>query len=140
MLGEIMHESLVQNELFVTLLDKKPILVPIPLSSKRLRKRGYNQAELLAKELEKQFGLTVELLLKRVRETKPQYGLKREERIENIKEAFALNDQRSMTNFQGKTVLLVDDVLTTGSTMSEAAKILKKAGAKEVWGVAFSKD
>lgn len=62
-LGELCYESFIQNELFMQLIEKKPIFVPIPLSSKRLRKRGYNQAELLAKKLGKRFGLEVQPLL-----------------------------------------------------------------------------
>lgn len=140
LLGELSYESFIQNEVFIQLLKKQPILVPVPLTSKKLRKRGYNQAELLAKELGKRFGLTVQLLLKRVKETKPQYGLKREERIDNMKEAFVLSNQVLVTDDKVRTIILVDDVLTTGSTMSEAAQILKKSGAKEVWGLAFAKD
>jgi competence protein ComFC len=138
-LGELCCESLIQNELFVQLLKTTPLLVPIPLSAKRLRKRGYNQAALLAKELGKRFGMEVLPLLKRIKETKPQYGLKREERITNMKDAFMLNDKGLMIEDK-LIVILIDDVLTTGSTMSEAAKVLKKNGVREVWGVALAKD
>ena len=139
-ISELCYEAFIQNELFTKLLKEKPVLVSIPLSPRRLRKRGYNQAELLAKELGKRFGLDAQPVLKRVKETKPQYGLKREERMENIKDAFGINEKLKAGSEKYKTILLVDDVLTTGSTMSEAAKTLKKAGVKEVWGVAFAKD
>lgn len=139
-LADICYEALIQEELFVGLLKKQPVLVPIPLSQKRLRKRGYNQAQLLARALGKKFNLEIQPLLKRVKETKPQYGLKREERQENMKGAFALNDEGLRINDKKGVTILVDDVLTTGSTMLEAAKVLKKNGVKEVWGVALAKD
>lgn len=137
--GDLCFEALIQQELFVAVLSQNPILVPIPLSPKRLRKRGYNKEELLAAELGKRFGLAVLPLLKRVKETTPQYGLKREERLENIKGAFEINLKHTMKNGQSY-VLLVDDVLTTGSTMLEAAKVLKKHGFRRVWGLALAKD
>lgn len=77
-------------------------------------------------------------LLKRVKETKPQCWLKREERMENVKDAFALKDRLRIND--KLIVILVDDVLTTGNTVSEAVMILKKSGIKQVWGVAFAKD
>lgn len=136
-LAELMYEALIQNEIFVHLIKEKPILIPIPLSPKRLKKRGYNQAELLTKQLGKRFDLKVFNILKRVKDTKPQYGLKREERLVNIKDAFDISSKISQ---MGKIAIIVDDVLTTGSTLNEAAKILKKNGFKEVWGVALAKD
>lgn len=140
-LGALCYESLIQQEIFVQSLNSRPVLVPIPLSIKRLRKRGYNQAELLANELGRRFELEVWSLLQRVKETKPQYGLKREERIENMKGAFTLTTALSQEERgKRKIVILVDDVLTTGSTMSEAAKILKRNGFGQVWGVALAKD
>lgn len=137
-LTDLCFESLIQNENFANVLSQKSVFVPIPLSSKRLKKRGYNQAELLAKALGKKFGLEVFSFLKRVKETKPQYGLKREERIENIKGAFEINAKFKIQN--AKVAILVDDVLTTGSTMNEAAKVLKKNGFDKVWGMALAKD
>lgn len=140
-LAELCYEALIQDEVFVQLQKKQPVLVPIPLSSSRLRKRGYNQAGLLAKALGKKFGLKVQPLLKRVKDTKPQYGLKREERMENMKGAFSFEkDPSTSLRMTSKVVILIDDVLTTGSTMHEAAKVLKKHGVKEVWGVALAKD
>lgn len=132
------YEALIQNEPFTHIFTGKPFLVPIPLSAKRLRKRGYKQAELLAKELGKRFKLEMQPLLKRVKETKPQYGLKREERQKNMKEAFEFNSKIKAQH--AKVAILVDDVLTTGSTMQAAAKVLKRNGFENVWGVALAKD
>ena len=138
-LGDILYEELIQNELFMKILSTRPIIVPIPLSSAKLRKRGYNQSEILAKNLAKRFKLPVENLLKRVKETKPQYGLKKEERKKNMEGAFGIKRNGSRIKC-GMTVLLLDDIVTTGSTLLEAAKILKQNGFEKVWGVTLAQD
>lgn len=89
--GDLLYEQLIQNELFNKILQHNPIFISIPLSSSRLRKRGYNHAEILAKNLAKRFNIPVQNVLKRTKETKPQYGLKREERVANIKGAFEIS-------------------------------------------------
>ncbi len=122
-LGDMLYESLIQQELFQKVLTTKPMIIPIPLSKKRLRERGYNQAELLAKELGRQ------------KETKPQYGLKKDERAENMKEAFVFLGSK-----EKGTAFVIDDILTTGSTLAEAAHVLKKAGFEKVWGIALARD
>lgn len=138
-LGDLLYESLIQKEEFVRALKNDIILIPIPLSPGKLRKRGYNQAEILAKELSKKFNLKVVNALERVKETRSQVGLNKEQRRENMKEAFALR-KKFETSIKNKNIFLVDDVLTTGATMSEACKALKKAGAGKVWAVAFAKE
>ncbi len=103
------------------------VVVPVPLHRKRLRKRGFNQSLLLAREVAKKFSIHVDYRnLKRVRETEPQVNLRVRERESNIKGAFEVKDGSA---FMGKTVLLVDDVLTTGSTVRECAKTLGRAEA-----------
>jgi ComF family protein len=112
--------------------------VPIPLSSVKLRKCGYNQAEILAKELSKKFNFPVQNLLERAKETKTQVGLSNLQRKLNIKEAFILKSQNSKDKI--KNVFLVDDVVTTSSTLLEVAKVLKKAGAQAVFGLTLARD
>jgi len=136
-LSELFYESLIQQEVFQKAYKLHPILVPIPLYAKRLRKRGYNHAELLAEGLSKSLKLKLSEVLQRTKETKSQFGLKLNDRKENLKNAFALNPGREMLN---PNVFLVDDILTTGSTLLEAAKILKKNGAKKVWGLTLARD
>lgn len=137
-LGELFHESIIQNEELTSLLASgKWHMVPIPLSSSKLRKRGYNQSEILAEELGKRLRIPVKNLLKRIIDTKTQVGLKVEERKKNIKDAFELNSKYKILN---PNVLLVDDVVTTGSTLLEASKVLKKAGVKKVIGLALARD
>ena len=135
-LVELFYESIIQQELFQKAYGLKPALVPIPLSGRRLRSRGYNHAKLLADGLSKKLGLKQLDILQRVRETKSQFGLTLKQRKENIKDAFILDKKfKTPTN-----IFLIDDILTTGSTLLEAARILKKNGAKMVWGLTLARD
>lgn len=111
------------------------LLVPVPLHSKRRRWRGFNQAEKIARILASQYGLSVSELLRRTRETKTQVGLRRAERLKNVRGVFAL---KADANIKNKDILLFDDVYTSGATMGECARVLKKAGAKSVWGAAVA--
>lgn len=109
----------------------KYVIIPVPLHRKRLQWRGFNQAELLAKNLTNYFNIEFSNALTRTKETIPQVQLNFEERTLNIKNAFSINLNE---NLKGKIVLLIDDVYTSGATMNECAGLLKKAGAKEIWG------
>ncbi|MCJ7787036.1 ComF family protein, partial [Patescibacteria group bacterium] len=118
------------------LLDNPPaffefLLISVPLEKRKLKQRGFNQAEELAKELSKSLKISLfnDVLIK-IKETLPQVELSGKEREENIKDAFLCQNREKI---QGKRILLVDDVYTTGSTMEEGARVLKIAGAKEVW-------
>jgi ComF family protein len=105
-------------------------LIPVPLHPKRLRERGFNQALLLGKALEDIPPAKIKPgLLKRVRHTPPQVHLNPDERRQNVQGAFALKDPSGV---RGKNILLVDDVFTTGATVNECARVLKKAGAGRV--------
>ncbi len=136
-LVELFYESIIQQEIFQKAYKFKPILVPIPLHSKRLRRRGYNHAKLLTIGLSEKLNLPLSEILQRTKETKSQFGLKLKERKENLKDAFSLNTKCSIRN---ANIFLVDDILTTGSTLLEGAKILKKNGAKKVWGLTLARD
>jgi len=104
--------------------DRNAIVVPVPLARKRLRWRGYNQAQIIAQKLGARWQIPVCLdVLSRIRETENQAWLSGNERRENIKAAFACPSPSEIKN---KTIYLVDDVVTTGATMDECAKILKK--------------
>jgi ComF family protein len=152
-LADLFHESIIQNEQFMKLIvDGSCLMVPIPLSSSRFRKRGYNQAEILAKELSKKFNFPVQNLLSRTKETKTQVGMTNLQRKLNVKDVFEIINPPSASSGNGSrssgskrfrkncSIFLVDDVVTTGSTLSEAAKILKKAGAKKVFGLTLARD
>ena len=113
------------------------VLVPVPLERKKLKWRGFNQAEEIGKELANFFGIPlITNCLIKIKETLPQVELSDEERRENIKGAFLVKDKELIKN---KKILLVDDVYTTGATMEECARVLKKAGAKEVIGIVIAR-
>ncbi len=119
-------------------ISQNPVIVPVPLHPTRLRERGFNQAEVIARHLEKLFNLSFANLLIRTKNTEHQVGKNREYRMKNIEGAFKF----SILNYQlsiPKAVLLVDDVWTTGSTMTECAKTLKQAGVKKVWGLVLTR-
>ncbi|KKR07349.1 MAG: hypothetical protein UT32_C0012G0012 [Parcubacteria group bacterium GW2011_GWC2_39_14] len=125
-------EKRIERDKLKTLVTNK-LLIPIPLHKKRFLERGFNQSELLAEELGQRFHCQVEnKLLKRIRYTAQQAKLTRTERLENIKEAFIAGSISQNL----EEVILVDDVVTTGSTLSEAAKALKQVGIKKVIAVA----
>ena len=114
------------------------ILIPIPLEVKKQKSRGYNQAEELVKEL----GHTLNVLsvldnLVKIKATLPQMELSAKERQENLVGAFSIKNPAELG---GKKIFLVDDVYTTGSTMEECAKVLRKAGVKSVWGIAIARE
>jgi ComF family protein len=105
------------------------IIVPVPLHPARQRERGFNQAGLLAELLSAQTSIPSKPILERIRYTTTQTALDRSERMENLHNAFRL---RKNADVRGLRVLLVDDVLTTGSTLSECARVLKRGGALSV--------
>jgi len=124
------------------LLDKRPdfsdfVLVPIPLSKKKLKWRGFNQAEEIAKELANYLKIPlISDCLVKIKETKDQVELSEKERRENVRGAFFVKDK---TKIEKRNILLVDDVFTTGATMEEAARVLKEAGAKKIVGIVVAK-
>ncbi len=137
-LTDLFYESIIQNEQFAKLIvNGSWLIVPIPLSSSKLRKRGYNQAEILAKELSKKFNFPAQNLLERTKEPKTKIKSTKLQRKLNVKDAFVLkNSQLSIVN---KSIFLVDDVVITGSTLLEAARVLKKAGAGKVFGLTLAR-
>lgn len=126
----------------------KTIVIPVPLHKRRLKERGFNQAELLAEQVAEHFSLPLEnKVLKRKRYTKPQAKITNNKiRKEALKDAFEIAPEfvkkclaANENLLKDKTVLLIDDVATTGATLSEAANVLKRAGAKEIWGLVIAK-
>ncbi len=112
------------------LMEGLDIVIPVPLHRRRLFQRGYNQSSLLAAEVGRTFGVPVAAdLLARARFTEPQFSLSRAERRKNITKAFTAPFPARLT---GKAVLLVDDIMTTGVTLGEAARTLKREGAARV--------
>lgn len=114
--------------------DESSVLVPIPLAPKRLRERGYNQSEALARALSRLWRIPVLDVLVRSRETATQTALTPETRLANVAGAFGARRAAC-----GMTYVLVDDVFTTGATLAEAARALEQAGARTVYGVTFGR-
>jgi len=112
-------------------------IIPVPLHPKRLRWRGFNQSLLLARHIGKRAGIWVDAYtLKRIRPTRPQVELTHKQRATNVKGAFAVSRPQFV---DGRKILLVDDVSTTGATLRECAKMLRKAGASNVYALTVAR-
>lgn len=107
----------------------------VPLSKARQKERGYNQSEILAKQISKRLFIPCEKLLEKTAETKKQHELSAKERMSNLNNAFSLSKD---ADIKGKTVLLCDDVKTTGATLKECEKLLLKSGAKDVYCICIA--
>lgn len=110
--------------------DGFDIISYVPMTKKRQKERGYNQAALLAEEIARNLGCEQDELLEKLSETQVQHTLKLEERHENVKAVFAASER-----CRDKRILLVDDIVTTGSTICSCAKELYSHGAKNVYGI-----
>ena len=117
-------------------LDAADWVLPMPLSSERLRQRGFNQAFLLARELAPQ--LVNNTLLLRIQDTPAQSSLPRRERLANVEHAFAI-EPLQRHRLKGKRIVLVDDVMTSGASINAAAHALKQAGAQHVTALVFAR-
>jgi ComF family protein len=116
---------------------KGMLMMPVPLHPRKLRERGFNQSLLLAKVMNHILETELDFLsLRRVIYTKAQTGLKIKEREKNVRRAFGLDGKPDL---KGRRIILVDDVATTGNTMNECARVLKKAGCKKVFCLALAR-
>ena len=141
--AEIIHEKILEELSELSVLENftEPILIPIPLSPKRYRERGFNQTELICRELIKindiRQGINIKLennILLKPKDTEHQARIKdRRERLKNIAGSFSV---KNSDKIKGRNIILIDDILTTGATLSEAKKVLKQAGARKV--IAFT--
>src|SRR3989344_1586032 len=138
----------VETHNYASLPTDNPIIVPVPLNKKRLLERGFNQAELIAKIFAGHFDypLMTNAVIKH-RHTRHQVGLSKKERLTNVKGAFKVENVEKISakggpalGWKNQVIILIDDVVTTGSTLEEIARVLKEAGAKEVWGLTVAKD
>ncbi|KKR14773.1 MAG: hypothetical protein UT42_C0019G0014 [Candidatus Falkowbacteria bacterium GW2011_GWA2_39_24] len=113
------------------------LIIPVPLSRRRQAWRGFNQSELLARPLADFFNLDLDCQhLKRIKYSQPQVKLTKQARLINIQKSFVWQGQ----NLNQRNILLIDDLTTTGATLSECAKVLKRHGAGEVWGLVLAKN
>jgi len=117
-------------------IPESDVVIPVPLHDKRLKKREFNQSALIAKYLASSMGIKIILNgLVKVRDTMPQVGLSSHERKKNIRGAFAVKNNSLIS---GKDIVLVDDVVTTGATVRESSKVLKKAGARNIYVITLA--
>jgi len=124
-LGDWLADALPRDEQF-------DAVTPVPLHWRRHWDRGFNQSELLAREIGRHSGIPLWRALKRVRTTAAQAGLSNTMRRKNVTKAFACRRGPWASRLQGKRILLIDDVMTTGSTAASCALVLKRAGARRV--------
>lgn len=132
-LAPLMHKTLLENPQML----EAEFFVPVPIHKKRFKKRGFNQAEVLARELSSLTNIPYINALTRIKNTKSQTKLTKKQRAENIKEAFICTSPKEIKR---KAVILIDDVCTTSATLEECAKVLKKAGAREVYALCSTKE
>ncbi len=113
-------------------------IIPVPISKKRLKNRGYNQSYLIAKEISKKTGVKLENnCLTKTKNIIEQSKLNKEQREKNIKGVYKLNNKQKLEN---KKILLFDDIYTTGSTANECCKILKQAKPNKIAVLTIAKD
>ncbi len=130
--GDILTDRM-QRELF-----QPDLLVPVPIHKEREAKRGYNQVELMARQYARLAGLTIDSrILIRTKDTIPMRNLGVSERIANVQDAFSIKNGKEII-LAGKTILLIDDIYTTGSTADSCTRTLLQGGAKEVWLLTFA--
>lgn len=135
-LAALMNEFLRQSS--TRFLDDNALthIVAVPLHSRRQRSRGYNQSELLADQLGRLTNVPFSPILLRTRHTTPQVELAIRERAANVRDAFALKPK---SDIEDATILLIDDVYTTGATLRECARVLKNSGATQVYGLTLAR-
>lgn len=132
-LSTLMAEALKEN----LPAEKNLLLCAVPLHFLRRAQRGYNQAEILGIKIARELKLPANFkLLKKIRFTKPQVQVAQNKRRENLTKSFAINQKISL---KGKTIIIIDDVATTGTTLNECAKVLRANGAHKVWGLVAAK-
>lgn len=125
--------------LWLTPRNDNTLVTFTPLHHRRLAERGFNQAELLAQTVSKRLKIPCESLLIKTKSTKRQVGLTGDIRRKNLTGAFKVHKVCKVKILRGKKILIIDDITTTGTTLNECAKILRAAGAKEVWGLVVSR-
>lgn len=132
--GEVYGREMAKMFRKIIRLWEIDVIVPVPLHRKKQKKRGYNQAEILAKEIGFRVGIPVDTtLIKRKKNTVPQKEFTRKERKKNLKNAFEVTGK-----VEGKRVLIIDDIYTTGSTIDSISILLKKAGAEKTYFLTIS--
>ena len=141
-LGEILYDNLIEeiSDIKTGFVDRSLYIIPVPISNKKAKSRGYNQAFYIAKgfcqqENNKIFELRNDIIFRKIDITPQARITNRKRRLENVRGAFDIKDSNKV---KGRTIIIIDDVTTTGGTINEISKVLKKSGAKKVIGLAFA--
>ena len=114
------------------------IIIPVPISKKRKRERGYNQSLLIAREISSKEKIKLgDKVISKVKNNNTQSKLNKEERAENVKNVYKITNNKEIIN---KNILLIDDIFTTGATLNECSRMLKQAGAKKIDVLTIAKD
>jgi len=129
-----LYEYIEKNQEIKNIILNSTIIC-VPLHRFRMNWRGFNQAEIIARKIAEKYGLKYENLIKKVKRTKTQVGLSRKQRLFNLKNVFEINSPIEKLN----QIVIVDDVMTTGTTLEECAKVLKKGGVEKVWGLVVAR-
>ena len=139
-LSDTFSEIILNNQDIGKILRKANYIIPVPIHKKRLYERGYNQCELIAKKLSRKIDNLEYLpnLLYKKKNIIPQSTLDKEERKNNINGAFSIKYRN--INFKGKTVILFDDIFTTGSTIKECVKTMKSLKFKRIYVFTIAKN
>ncbi len=132
-----MNFLLKQQKIF-EIIKTYDIILPVPISKKRYKQRGYNQTELIAREIRKRTDIElVTNCLYKEKNNVPQSTLNKEDRIENVKNAYIIKNSKIIKD---KRVIIFDDIYTTGSTVNECSKLLKQNNVKEILVMTIAKD
>jgi len=124
------------------IIDNIDIFIPVPIHKKRLMERKYNQSQLLAEEMANKTGKKcIPDFLCKTKHTMPQARLERDQRLKNLSNKFAINQKylNMLKQYRSMSFAIIDDVVTTGSTVSECTKTLNKAGIRNVYVIGFAK-
>ena len=129
---------MIKNEIFCEYIKKYDIIIPVPISKKRNKERGYNQSFLIAKELSKKQNIKLENnCLIKSKNIIEQSKLNKEQRQKNIEGVYSVTNKQ---NIENKSILLVDDIYTTGSTVNECSKLLKNLKVEKIGILTIAKD
>lgn len=138
-LYELFAKIITKNEKICGILEKYDIIIPVPIHKKRKKQRGYNQSELIARQISKNIAnlqLENKAFIK-IKNNKPQSTLSKKQRKQNVKNVYKLENKGKIEN---KNIVLFDDIYTTGNTANEIAKILKQNGANKILVLTIAKD
>ena len=138
-LYELFSKIITKNEKICGILEKYDIIIPVPIHKKRKQKRGYNQSELITKQISKRIPSLVHesTVIQKTKHNIEQSSLSKEQRKQNVKDVYKIINKEKIEN---KNIVLFDDIYTTGNTVNEISKILKQNGANKILVLTIAKD